>query len=332
MPAQINKSTLVKPRVLKKGDTVGLVAPSSNPFEEGHLEFTKKWLSSLGLNYKIGKYVFESYSDLAGTDEQRLEDFHAMWADKEVDAVFPIRGGNGSVRLLPKLDFDLIAKNPKIFIGYSDITGLLIPIHQRTGLVTFHGPTAGSFFEAAYTFHHFRKAVMSVKPIGTVSDPPEVMWKPKYPPTRLVIRPGTAHGALTGGSLTLIRELMGTPFEIETSGKLLFIEDVGEEPHSIDSMLCQLLLANKLQKCVGIIFGESIECKPGHSRRNTLTMNYSVERVLQERLSGLGIPVVYGFRFGHGIEKFTLPLGVMASLEASSGHVRFKIEESGVCQ
>ena len=161
---------------------------SSNPFEEGHLEFTKKWLSSLGLNYKIGKYVFESYSDLAGTDEQRLEDFHAMWADKEVDAVFPIRGGNGSVRLLPKLDFDLIAKNPKIFIGYSDITGLLIPIHQRTGLVTFHGPTAGSFFEAAYTFHHFRKAVMSVKPIGTVSDPPEVMWKPKYPPTRLVIR------------------------------------------------------------------------------------------------------------------------------------------------
>lgn len=322
---------LLKPRRLTKGDTVGIVAPSSNPFEEGQVEFTRKWLHGLGLKCKIGKHIFASYSDLAGTDQERLEDFHTMWADREVNAVFPIRGGNGSVRLLPALDFDLIASNPKILIGYSDITGLLIPIHQRTGLVTFHGPTAGSFFEAAYTYHYFRKALMSNKPLGLIVDPPEAMWKPKYPPTRLVIASGTARGALIGGSLTLIKQLMGTPFEIETDGKLLFMEDVAEEPHSIDSMLCQLLLAGKLQTCAGIIFGESVDCKPGHSRRNTLAMNYSLERVLRERLSGLGIPVVYGLRFGHGQEKFTLPLGVMASLSADEEQVRFKIEESGVC-
>lgn len=324
--------TLTKPRRLKKGDTVGIIAPSSNPFEEGHIEFTKKYLSDLQLNFKLGKYVFASHSDFAGTDEQRLDDFHVMWSDDQVDAIFALRGGNGCARLLPKLDFDLIARKPKIFIGYSDITGLLIPIHQKTGLITFHGPTAGSFFEAEYTYEYFRKALMSKKAIGVVEDPPEDEWKPKYPPTRLIISPGFAVGRLTGGSLTLIRQLMGTPFEINTEGKLLFIEDVGEEPFSIDSMLCQLLLAGKLQKCAGIIFGESVDCKPGNSRRKQVTLNYSVERVLRDRLSSLGIPVVYGFRFGHGIEKFTLPLGITASLDAEHGRApRLKIEEVATC-
>jgi muramoyltetrapeptide carboxypeptidase len=323
---------VIKPPVLKKGDTVGIVAPSSKPFEEGHVEFTYKWLQSPGLKYKVGKHVFDSYSDFAGRDEDRLEDFHAMWADKEVAAVMPIRGGNGSVRLLAKMDFGLIASNPKIFIGYSDITGLLIPIHQRTGLVTFHGPDAGSFFEGAYTYHYFRKAVMSNRPIGVVVDPPSEMWKPKYPPPRMVITPGKATGILIGGSLTLIRQLMGTPFEIETDGKLLFIEDVGEEPHSVDSMLCQLLLANKLQNCAGIIFGESVDCRPGKSRRHTLSLNFSVERVIRERLGGLGIPVAYGLRFGHGLDKFTLPLGVTATLDVRVNDVRFRIEEAATCQ
>jgi len=323
---------LIKPRALRKGDTVGLVAPSSKPFEEGHVEFTYKWLQSLGLKCKVGKHLFDSYSDFAGRDEDRLEDFHAMWADKEVAAVMPIRGGNGSVRLLAKLDFDLIASNPKIFIGYSDVTGLLIPIHQRTGLVTFHGPDAGSFFEAAYTYHYFRKAVMSARPVGVIIDPPPETWKPKYPPPRMVITQGKATGPLIGGSLTLIRQLMGTPFEIDTDGKLLFLEDVGEEPHSVDSMICQLLLANKLQNCRGIIFGESVDCRPGKSRRNTLPLNRSVESVLRERLGGLGIPVAYGFRFGHGHEKFTLPLGVMATLDVRPDSVRFRIEEAATCQ
>ncbi|MGH9552218.1 MAG: S66 peptidase family protein, partial [Terriglobales bacterium] len=130
---------ILKPRALRKGDTVGIVAPSSAPFEEGHSEFTYRWLKELGLKYKVAPHCFDSYSDYAGRDEDRVKDLHDMWADPEVQAILPIRGGNGSVRLLPMLDFELIKKHPKVFIGFSDITGLLIPIHQRTGLITFHG-------------------------------------------------------------------------------------------------------------------------------------------------------------------------------------------------
>jgi muramoyltetrapeptide carboxypeptidase len=323
------RSNLTKPHGLRRGDTVGIVSPSSSPFEEGHIEFTYKWLESLGLKWKLGKHIFDIHSDFAGTDQDRLTDFHNMWSDGDVDAILPLRGGNGCVRLLPDLDFEMIAAKPKLLIGFSDITGLLIAIHQQTGLVTFHGPTAGNFFESAYTFHYFRKAVMDRgKPIGVIVDPPTAGWKPQYPPARLVIAEGRAQGQLTGGSLTVVKQLMGTPWEIETKDKIVFLEDVGEEPYAIDAMLCQLLLAGKLQKCAGIIFGESVGCKPGSSRRTVLPLNFSVERILKERLSGLGIPVVYGLRFGHGDRKFTLPLGVKAVLEARHKNVRFRIEEA----
>src|SRR5262249_3067358 len=156
------------------------------------------------------------------------------------------RGGNGSVRLLDKLDFALIKKHPKIIIGYSDITGLIIPIHQATGLITFHGPTAGSFFESPYTYNNFVKAVMQPKPIGLIADPPaKEAWNPDYPPCRLVIAEGKARGPLTGGCLSLVRQLMGTPWEIDTRNKILFLEDFEEEPHNIDRMLTQLELAGK---------------------------------------------------------------------------------------
>lgn len=319
---------LVRPRALRRGDTVGIIAPASPPFEPGAVEYTYQWLAKLGLKYKMGKHVFDSYSDLAGQDEARLEDLHTLWADPDVAAVMPIRGGNGTVRLLPKLDFDLIQRNPKIFVGYSDITGLLIPIHQRTGLVTFHGPMLGSFFDSAYTYSYWRKAVMGTEPIGLVTDPtPKEVWDPHYPPPRLVISPGSAKGRLTGGCLTLIRQLEGTPFEMETEGRIVFLEDLEEEPHNIDRVLSQLLLSGKLQKAAGIIVGECIECQPGDSKRRVLRLNYSVENVLRDRLGNLGIPVVYGLKLGHTTDRMTLPLGVMASLRITDRGVKFKIEE-----
>lgn len=321
----------IKPSVLKPGQTVGIIAPASPLFEEGQLQFVLHWLESLGLKYKLGQHIFAHHSDYAGTDAERIEDLHTAWRDPEVAAVLPIRGGNGAARLLPAIDFDLIAQHPKVFVGCSDITALLIAIYQKSNLVTFHGPTARTIFESAYTFHNFRHAVMSTMPLGQIRDPlKQTVWLPKYPPPRLVIATGACRGPLTGGSLTLIRQLMGTPYEIETAGHLLFLEDVGEEPYSIDSMLCQLLLAGKLQKAVGIIFGESIGCTPGHSRRHVLPLNASVERVLRERLNDLGIPVVYGLRLGHGDEKLTLPIGINASLNVGDEYVTFEIEDSGV--
>jgi muramoyltetrapeptide carboxypeptidase len=330
MNSERTETAVVRPRVLKNGSTVGIVAPASPPFEEGDLNYSFQWLKKLGLRWKVGKHTFNRLGDLAGTDKERLEDFHDMWQDPDVDMILPARGGNGTVRLLDKLDFDLIAKNPKILIGYSDITGLLIPIQQVTGLITFHGPTAGSFFESPYTYYYFEKAVMQSKPLGMISDPtPKDVWNPEYPPPRLVIAEGKARGQLTGGCLSLVRQLMGTPWEIDTRGKILFVEDYEEEPHSLDRMLTQLELAGKIDDAAGLIIGECASCRPGDSRRNRIALNYSVERMLREKFGKLEKPVVYGMRLGHSIEKFVLPLGVVAHLKADkNGSVSFKIEES----
>lgn len=323
------KRTIIKPAHLRKGDMVGLVCPASSPFEQGDIEFTYEWLQKLGLRYKTGTHIFDSYSDMAGRDEDRLRDLHEMWADRDVQAILPLRGGNGSARLLPGLDFELIKKNPKIIIGYSDLTALINAIHQQTGLITFHGPMGGSFFRSSYSYHFFNRALMSNRPLGLIVDPlPSDLWNPRYPPPRMVIAEGRARGPLVGGCLTLIKELMGTPWELETEGKILFLEDLREEPHTIDRILTQLLLAGKLQKAKAIILAEFVACKPGDSKRESFDLNHSVETIFRERLSRLGIPVVYGLRCGHGHDQLTLPIGVTASLEAHRGKVKFKIEES----
>ncbi|GEM_PF-24341 len=325
----IGSQPIIKAKHLVKGDTVGIVAPASPLENESEIDYTYQWLKKIGLKYKVGKHLFDSYSDFAGSDENRIADFNAMWADPEVKAVMPMRGGNGAARLLNGIDYDLIAKNPKIIVGYSDITSFLIAIHQKTGLVTFHGPMMGGFFEGSYTYHNYLKAVMGNKPLGLITDKEEKeLWNPEGPPTRHIIAKGKARGRLTGGCMTLIRQLMGTPYEIETEGKILFLEDLDAEPHEIDRMLYQLHLAGKLQKAAGIVVGECTNCRPGSSGRNSFPLNFSLDRILEERLRDLGIPVIYGLRFGHSKEKFTIPLGVMASLEATDSGVRFKIEES----
>jgi muramoyltetrapeptide carboxypeptidase len=319
---------LIKPQRLAAGDTVGIIAPSSPALEQGHIEYSFSRLKKLGLNYKLGKNVFERYGDLAGRDAQRLDDLHTMWADPEVKAIIPLRGGNGAARLLPDIDFDLLAAHPKILVGFSDITALIVPIHQRTGLITFHGPTLGNFFEAEYTYRHFKDALMGDRPIGLIDDPPEPEFKPKYPPPRMVLSAGKTTGQIIGGSLTIIKQLLGTPFEIETAGKIFFIEDVAEEPHSVERMLVQLQMANKFKDAAAIIFGESVDCKPGESGRKISPLNTSLESVLREYLCDLNIPVVYGFRLGHGVEKFTLPLGATATLDATDrDNVTFSIDE-----
>lgn len=322
------RKQIIKPKHLRKGDTVGIVAPASPPWDPGDIQFTFEWLSKLGLKYKLGKNIFNAYSDLAGTDAERLEDFHRMWEDKEVSAILPIRGGNGVCRLLPKIDFELIQKNPKVIVGYSDITGLVNPIHQKTGLVTFHGPMAGSFYKSSYSHYYFQKALMSNKPLGLIVDPiPPELWSPAYPP-RIAIAEGRARAPLAGGCLTLLKQLMGTPYQIDTEGRILFIEDVGEEPHSIDRYLTQMLHAGVLHKAKGIVVSEFVNCTPGDSGRLRLSLNHSLENVLQDRLANLGIPVAYGLRFGHGRDQFTVPIGVMANLEVARGKIKFKIEEA----
>lgn len=307
------QAPLLKPPVLKAGDTVGLITPSTYVNDPDQIATAERTVQYFGLKMKMGRNVRKQTGYVGGTIAERVSDLHDMFRDPEVKAVFTIRGGYGSGQLLDNIDYDLIRRNPKIFIGYSDITAMHLAIHQKTGLVTFHGPVTLSKF-TGYTQEHFRKALFDAKPIGTVTNPPSS--DPLRPAHSLrTVKPGKARGRLIGGNLSLIASLMGTPYEIDTRGKILFIEDVDEQPYSIDRMLTQLRLAGKLRNAAGIIFGECLDCKP-RDYKPSFNSTFSLGQVVDNILGELNIPVLSGLTIGHTEDQLTLPLGMMAALDA----------------
>jgi muramoyltetrapeptide carboxypeptidase len=316
---------LLKPRVLKPGATAGLITPSTYVSDPDRLALAEHTVRYFGLEPRIGRHVRRRAGYLGGSAAERLADLHEMFGNPDIDAVFAIRGGYGSAQLLDRIDYDLIRRNPKVFLGYSDITALHLAIHQRTGLVAFHGPVTLSRF-SEYTQKHFRAALFQTDPVGPVTNPPETN---ELRPAHMLrtIRPGTARGALTGGNLTLISTTMGTPYEIETRGRILFLEDVGEQPYSIDRMLTQLRLAGKLQEAAGIVFGECSGCRP-REFQPSFESTFSLGEVLDNILGDLKIPVLSGLTIGHTDDQLTLPIGVMATLNADKGEL--VIEEAGV--
>jgi muramoyltetrapeptide carboxypeptidase len=315
----------IKPRALQPGDTIGLITPATYVSDPDALITAERTVEYFKLKPQFGRNVRKRTGYLGGTVEERLHDLHEMFRDDDVKGVFAIRGGYGSGQLLDGIDYDLIRRNPKIFVGYSDITTLHLAIQKRTGLVTFHGPVALSGF-SDYTVEHFRRALFETKPLGTLSNPPETnLLRPEH--TYRTIRPGTASGRLIGGNLSLIAATMGTPFEIDTRGRILFLEDVGEQPYSIDRMLTQLRLAGKLQAAAGIVFGECSECVP-REFQPSFASTLSLGEVLDDILGKLKIPVFTGLTIGHTKDQLTLPIGVMASMDAEGGTLT--IEEAGV--
>ncbi len=306
-------SPLLKPRALKPGDTVGLITPATYVSDPDRLDMVQETARFFGLVPKFGRNVRRRAGYLGGTIEERLEDLHAMWGDRSVSGIFAIRGGYGSGQLLDRIDYDLIRRNPKVFVGYSDITALHLAIHKRTGLVTFHGPVMTSAF-TPYTQEYYRKALFEPKPIGLVTNPPESNTLRPHHHMR-TIRPGRARGRLTGGNLSLIAMTMGTPFEIDTRDAILFIEDIGEQPYSIDRMLTNLRLAGKLQQAAGIIWGECAECAP-LDYKPAFESTFSTAEVAEQILGKLDIPVLSGLVIGHTDDQVTLPYGVMANLDA----------------
>src|SRR5499427_3037350 len=258
--AQNSVPKLIRPRALRPGATVGLITPSTYVSDPDRLALAERTVRYFGLNPKFGANVRKRNGYLGGSIEERVDDLHSMFGDPSVNAIFAIRGGYGSAQLLDRIDYDLLRKNPKIFLGYSDITALHLAIQKRAGLVTFHGPVALSDF-SEYTQKHFRRALLETSPVGAVTNPPEAnSLRPSH--TLRTVRPGKARGQLVGGNLTLISTTMGTPFEIETRGRILLLEDVDEQPYSIDRMLTQLRLAGKLDSAAGIVFGECKDCRP----------------------------------------------------------------------
>ncbi|MEO8349783.1 MAG: LD-carboxypeptidase [Acidobacteriota bacterium] len=304
---------ILKPRALKPGDTVGLVAPASYTFDLWRLDDAAARVEALGLKPKFGKYVKGRRGFLSGTDEERVADLHEMFADRSVAGIFSLQGGYGTPRLLDRLDYDLIRRNPKILLGYSDITGLHLAISKKTGLVTFHGPNMlGSL--PPRTLESLKKALFVAEPIGEVTNPEESDPLNVEFPLRTVV-PGVARGRLVGGNLTLIAHTMGTPYEIDTKDRILLLEDTGEAPYRIDRMLVQLRLAGKLQAAAGIVFGSCTDCGPS---RSSFEISLSLSDVLQELLGSLGKPVLAGILFGHTKEKAIIPIGVEAELDAGA--------------
>jgi muramoyltetrapeptide carboxypeptidase len=316
---------LIRPKALRPGDTVGIITPSTPVIDPDRLALAERTLKYFGLRMKMGRNVGKRSPDYRSFVAERLDDLHAMFRDREVSAVFALRGGYGSPQLLDRIDYDLIHRNPKIFLGFSDITALHLAIHKHSRLVTFHGPVVISGF-TAFTQQHFRRALFETTPLGKVTNPPETNeLRPNH--TLRTIRPGTASGQLIGGNLSLVVATMGTPYEIETRGKILFIEDVGEEAYSIDRMLTQLRLAGKLDGAAGLIFGECAGCGPGDYKPSTASP-YSLGETLDNILGALKIPVLSGLTIGHTSDQLTLPLGVMATLDADGGTL--EIKEAGV--
>ena len=309
------KKRLLKAKRLKAGDTIGLISPGSAASDES-FEKAVKNLKDLGFKLKYAKNVRAKHGYLAGTDQQRLDDLHSMFADQEVDGIWCVRGGYGCGRLLPHINYKLIQKNPKLLIGYSDITALIQAIFINTGLVCFHGPVGTSDF-TDYALGEMKSILMNPQKEHLISFYNNEKAKEDAAFKYEVIRGGVARGQLVGGNLSLISSLVGTAYEWDVKGKLLFIEDVGEKPYRVDRMLTQVLQSKKFKQPAGIILGVFADCKA-----NDLENSLSLMDTLKGQVAGLGIPVAYGFSFGHIANQCVLPVGIKAEFDTSKQIVR----------
>lgn len=310
----VSANSIIKPPRLLPGMTVGLVTPASNAPEDEDLLATLDFVHSLGFEAKAAPNLRSRKQYLAGSDRQRADDLNTMFTDSEVDAIFCIRGGYGSGRLLRDLDYDNIARNPKIIMGYSDITAILNAIHLRTGLLTFHGPIAGDNF-SDYTYGQYHRVLVEPTQSTLIGEAPQFESRPGVVDriNRVTtIVGGSAEGHLIGGNLSLLVTLMGTPFEPNFEGAILFLEDVSEPPYSIDRMLTHLWLTGKLEQVSGIVIGKFTEADYSG---NTL----SIEQVLRERFEPLGLPTLRGTMIGHVQDKTVVPIGARARMNADEG-------------
>jgi len=315
------RPNVITPKRLTAGDTVGLVLPATAAFEADEIQFAKEQMEAVGFKVVIGPHAFDKWGYFAGHDRDRADDINRMFADDQIAGVVCYTGGWGSPRVLPYLDYDLIARKPKVLMGFSDITALLNAIHKKTGLITFHGPVGGSTFEP-YTLENFRRVVMTAAPAGLLPTPPKKANELVDRTNRVLkLTKGSATGPLIGGNLTMISSLMGTPYQHDTTGAIFFLEDVHEEPYRIDRMLTELALGGMFDHVAGIVFGRCSDC-------GVKGPSFSLEEILRDRFGSLPVPAISGLSFGHIEQKLVLPIGARATLDADAGTL--KIDEPAV--
>ncbi|MBM2816825.1 MAG: muramoyltetrapeptide carboxypeptidase [Ignavibacteria bacterium] len=318
---EVGNLPIIFPEALKKGDTIGVIAPGTAVTDPDDIGRAEEVLSYFGLKMKLGKYVSSGNGYKTRPIAQRLDDIHSFFEDKNISGIFCIRGGYGCGRLLDKIDYELIRNNPKVFLGYSDITAMHLAINKFSGLATFHGPVMLSAF-TQFTADNMHRAIFSAQPMGMLNNPDfKSNLRSSYPVRK--IKGGKASGVLIGGNLSLIASLMGTPYQIEAKDKILFLEDVSEEPFRIDRMLNQLRLGGIFNEVKGIVFGRCADCETKSS-----VWDLSLGEVLDSYFSVLDIPVIYGLMIGHTQDQLTLPIGVRAELDADAGTLF--IAEQGV--
>jgi muramoyltetrapeptide carboxypeptidase len=311
--------TIIKPPRLHKGGVIGLVAPASTPSSEEHIEKGATYLEQLGYRVKFGKHIRNTNGYLAGTDEERAADFNNMVRDKDVEAIFTIRGGYGTPRILHLIDYRSLKQNPKIIVGYSDITALQLALFRKIGLVTFSGPMTGTDMcndVHPYTEEHFWRLITSTKKIGLLKNPSDEPLK--------ILKHGKTFGHLLGGNLSLIACLMGTPFLPKLCGSILFLEDVEESPYRIDRMLVQLLNAGVLHGLAGLVFGKFTDCIPNNPSEPHLTL----DQIQKEYVEKIGCPIAANFQYGHIPRKLTIPIGLQAMLDTKQK--RIEVTENAV--
>lgn len=308
---------LLIPDHLSPGDTIGIVSPSSAIFETEPYDIAVESMEALGLKVKLGEHVNNRYGHLAGSDKERAEEMNAMFKDPSIDAIIALRGGSGAARILDKLDYETIAKNPKIFIGYSDITALHLAIFEKAGLVTFHGPLAVSTWNQ-FAVDHFKRLLFEGESLFYENPKDKRGQLAQTSDRTRMISPGKATGHLLGGNLSVLSGIMGSDyFPSDWKNKILYLEDVGEPIYAMDRMMSQLKLGGVLNSISGFVFGKCTNCNPGNGY-GSLTL----EEVLDHYIKPLGVPAYSGAMIGHIDNNFTIPNGIEAELDAEKGTIR----------
>jgi len=308
---------MIKPPALKSNATIGILSPSSW-MNESDLKLAITVFEEKGYHLVLGKSVFLKNHTFAGTPEQRANDINNMFANPDIGAIICTRGGYGANRVLPLLNYDLIKANPKIFMGYSDVTAFLTSITQKTGLVTFHGPMLSSFKKGMvdYNFDLIEKTLFGYESI-TIQSPRELQCR--------VLKSGKAEGPLWGGNMCLLINRLGTPDQLNTDGTILFIEDIGEYLYAIDRMMVHMKKAGMFDNIKGLIIGELVDMKDYDE-----PFGKSTDEIVMDVCGDLEIPIISNFPCGHGMYHAIMPISIPVRLDSDSQSPTLTILESPV--
>jgi muramoyltetrapeptide carboxypeptidase len=309
---------VLKPLRLKKHDVIGIITPASAPSSDEKIDKGIHYLEQLGYRVKLGAHAKAVHGYFAGRDEERASDLNAMFADKQVKAIIAVRGGYGTPRLLEHIDYRVIKRNPKILVGYSDLTALQLAVFTKTKLLTFSGPMLAvemSDKMDPFTEDFFWRILTSPHPIGNVSNPDNK-------PLKILLshsKKAQVTGRLLGGNLSMVTSITGTMFQPNFRDHIFFFEEVGEEPYRIDRMLTQLKLAGILRSIKALLIGSLIDCVPADKAKPSL----SITEILAELTWDLKVPVLSGLAYGHLPRKLTMPIGLSAKVNSRSGTLEF---------